>query len=230
MPYDKRMQVIQNRLHLAGYKLDCDGYWGDETYRTLMLALDENDVGVIDPVVGMEEQTYKVVVPALWMPEANMKRVIWHWTAGGYEASSLDKEHYHMLVDGKDTVIKGEHSIKANEKIVGEYAAHTKDCNTGSIGLSVCAMVGAIETPYNAGKCPMKESQIHVLAQITAQLCKRYKIPVSRTTTLSHAEVQPTLGIKQRGKWDYSRLPHKPDLVGPLAVGDEIRRLVTAYM
>jgi hypothetical protein len=45
-------------------------------------------------------------------------------------------------------------------------------------------------------------------------------------TVLTHAEVQPTLGVKQRGKWDITRLSFKPDLVGAIPVGNYIRETV----
>lgn len=167
-------------------------------------------------------------IPSLWMPTAKMKRIHWHWTAGSHTASEADREHYHMVVEGDLDVIKGDHSIKDNEVLKGEgtYAAHTLSANTGAIGLSMCAMAGAVETPFNPGKFPVTPEQLRVLVMLTAQLCIRYKIPVSRQTTLSHAEVQPTLGIPQRGKWDYSRLPFW-QIEGAVAVGDAIRRLVT---
>ena len=44
MPFDKRIQVIQNRLVMGGYsvgKHGADGFWGDDTYDGLMDALDK---------------------------------------------------------------------------------------------------------------------------------------------------------------------------------------------
>lgn len=228
MPFDKRIQVIQNRLVMGGYnvgKAGADGLWGDDTYDGLMDALDKlfGPLGGPTPVVGP--------IPALWLPKANMKRVIMHWTAGAYAASELDKEHYHMVIEGDLDLIKGDYSIKDNEVIHGtHYAAHTRNCNTGSIGISLCCMAGAIETPFNAGKFPMKKEQMDKLIECVAQLCRFYGIPVTRQTVLSHAEVQPTLGITQAGKWDYTRLPFEPTIIGALAVGDFIRSRVQAIL
>ena len=68
-------------------------------------------------------------------------------------------------------------------------------------------MVGAVERPFNAGRYPITPAQVDALARLCADLCRDYTIPVTRKTVLTHAEVQPTLGITQRGKWDVSWLP-----------------------
>src|SRR5690606_24142627 len=47
--------------------------------------------------------------------------------------------------------------------------------------------------------------------------------PVTRKTMLSHAEVQGTLGIAQRQKWDFTRLPFNDSLRGAHAIGDWMR-------
>jgi hypothetical protein len=158
-----------------------------------------------------------------------VKRVIFHWTAGGNTPSNLDKGHYHFLIDGAGNVHKGTHPVEANRKPVkGKYAAHTLNCNTGSIGVAVCAMAGAVERPFNAGSAPITPAQVKALAGLLRDLCAQYKIPVTRETVLSHAEVQPTLGIKQRGKWDIAWLPGMKGPGDPVAVGDKIRAMVKA--
>jgi len=235
---DARVRNIQLELLDKGYDLGrwgADGDMGPATEVAAIAAIRASPrVSPLtgDTVAEVIERPSGFKIPAIWMPDAKMSRIIWHWTAGSYNASETDKEHYHMVIEGDDDVIKGEFSIKANERIMGEgtYAAHTLGTNTGSIGLSVCCMAGATESPYNPGKYPFKRSQLLQLVSITAQLCARYKIPVGRRTTLSHAEVQPTLGIQQRGKWDYTRLPFEPGIIGAVAVGDYIRNLVTAEL
>ena len=57
-----------------------------------------------------------------------------------------------------------------------------------------------------------------------------YNIPVTRQTILSHAEVQPTLGIKQRGKWDIAWLPGRATATDPIGCGDHLRKLVAEHM
>lgn len=155
-----------------------------------------------------------------------MKRIILHWTAGSYTPSSHDKEHYHFLIDGKGKVHKGLHPVKANIPPLksGKYAAHTKNCNSNSIGISICAMHDATERNY--GKYPIKEAQWWTAVLEIAGLCKKYGIPVTPKTVLSHAEVQKNLGIKQNGKWDISVLPFDSSVKGARAVGDKLRKEV----
>lgn len=76
-----------------------------------------------------------------------MKRIIVHWTGGTNQCSALDKQHYHWIIDGSGTVHPGKWPELANKKLFGAaYAAHTKGCNTGSIGISLCGMAGASST------------------------------------------------------------------------------------
>jgi hypothetical protein len=158
-----------------------------------------------------------------------VQRVVLHWTAGGHTPSNLDKEHYHFIIAGDGTVVKGKHPVEANRKPVkGQYAAHTLNCNTGSIGVAVAAMAGAVERPFNPGKSPITPAQVTAMAKLVRDLCKGYGIPVTRQTVLSHAEVQPTLGIKQRGKWDIAWLPGMDAPGDPVKVGDHIRGLISA--
>ena len=69
-----------------------------------------------------------------------------------------------------------------------------------------------------------------VLPAVLADLCQRYGIPVTPKTVLSHAEVQGTLGIKQRGKWDISKLAFDPLVVGPDACGGLMRGAVSRLL
>lgn len=159
-----------------------------------------------------------------------MKRIIWHWTAGAHTPSNLDKEHYHRVIDGAGRVHNGKWPISANAGPLkpGGYAAHTLKCNTGSIGIAVAAMAGAQERPFNAGSHPITPAQVEALVAITRDLCREYGIKVTRETVLSHAEVQPTLKIKQRGKWDITYLPGMTGPGDPVKVGDHLRGLVMA--
>ncbi|MBL4917304.1 hypothetical protein [Szabonella alba] len=53
---------------------------------------------------------------------------------------------------------------------------------------------------------------------------------MSRFSTLSHSEIQPTLGIWQNQKWDINWLPGMDAPGDPITVGDKIRALVEAKM
>lgn len=162
-------------------------------------------------------------VPKAALVPAKMERIVVHWTAGNHKASALDREHYHLLIEGDGTVVQGIPSIALNQRPAKKgYAAHTLNCNSGSIGVSLCCMAGAIEEPFNAGVAPMTKVQWDALPYVLAELCRFYSIPVTPQTVLSHAEVEPTLKIKQRGKWDITRLPFAP-VKGAKAVGEVFR-------
>lgn len=159
-----------------------------------------------------------------------LKRIIAHWTVGKYTANSIDKKHYHFVVEetGKiiDCVHKPESNIRPSK---GNYAAHCLNCNTGSIGISMASMFGA-KSQTNFGDYPFTERQFNAMCKKIAELCVEYNISVSPMTVLSHAEVEPTLGIKQRGKWDFTVIPFMPKVKGARACGDEMRKRVNAYL
>lgn len=156
-----------------------------------------------------------------------MKRIITHWSAGSHTPSALDRKHYHFIIDGSGKVHEGNFKPEANLKPVsGKYAAHTLNCNTGSIGVALAAMAGATERPFNAGKYPITQAQMAALYGLLRKLCDQYGIPVTRQTVLSHAEVHPTLGIKQKGKWDIAWVPGMSGIGNPVDVGDMIRKRV----
>lgn len=169
-------------------------------------------------------------VPESWMPSARMSRIHIHWTAGGYKASDGERRCYHLLVEGDGRLVRGHPSIKLNEKPVGGsgYAAHTLNANTGAIGVSLCCMGGreVCEQPFVCGPFPMTPAQWERMIEAVAALAKRYDIPVTSRTILTHAEVEPNLGIRQRGKWDITRIAFDPSVIGAKAVGDRLRREV----
>lgn len=160
-----------------------------------------------------------------------MKRAIWHWTAGAPGMIGVEADSYHEIVQPDGTVQPGTWPIEANRApIRGRYAAHTLNCNGDSIGISCDAMAGAQERPLVWGKTPLTEPQIAAMLRRTAHWCGVYGIPVSRKTTLSHAEVQTTLGITQRQKWDFAVLPGMTRVMDPVAVGDILRKRLVAMM
>jgi len=57
----------------------------------------------------------------------------------------------------------------------------------------------------------------------TWDICCEYNIPVSPWTTLSHAEVQQTLGVAQRNKWDYMVLPCYDKPSDAVKIGNVLR-------
>ena len=111
-----------------------------------------------------------------------------------------------------------------------DYAAHTRRLNTDSIGLAMCGMHGAREAPFDAGRYPLTKHQETQFVKMVAHYAKKYDIPVTRETILTHAEVQPTLGVEQRGKWDICWLPGMLNVGDPIQVGDILRLRVEAVM
>jgi hypothetical protein len=172
-----------------------------------------------------------MAIPPAWMPDVPMRRVICHWTAGSHEAGTIDKDAYHVLIEGNGNLVKGTPSIALNSgRVKVGYAQHTLNCNSGSIGVSMCCMGGAEEGPFNPGRYPMTQAQWNMLISVVAELCMRYRIKVTPRTVLSHAEVENNLNIAQRGKWDISRLPFDPTIIGAAACGDRLREEVAAAM
>lgn len=176
------------------------------------------------------------VIPEAWLVPARPKRVICHWTAGAYAVSELDREHYHVILEdlaalkrGKDVrAHRGDHTIADNDRTGdGDYAAHTRGCNTGSIGLSVACMAGSARGA--GGPYPLTLLLWERLAQAAAECCKHYGIPVTEQTVLQHGEVERLLGIPQAGKWDVTWLPFEPHL-SALEVGAQFRRKVDYYL
>ena len=160
-----------------------------------------------------------------------MKRIIMHWTASGDEVTGNDREHYHEIVDRQGRRVLGIHKPEANLKPKkGKYAAHTRALNTGSIGLAMDCMANAKERPFNPGTAPMTQKQLDAFLLMVAEYCDTYKIPVTRKTVLTHAEVQPTLGVWQRGKWDINWIPGWTKSVSPVAAGDALRTQVSKHL
>lgn len=155
-----------------------------------------------------------------------MKRVIIHWTAGTHNVSAVDKKHYHYIIGGDGAVVAGDLPVSANESTATAYAAHTRGLNTGSIGVAFAAMHGAKERPFSAGRYPITEGQVAAMARLVFDLCEKYGIPVTPETVLTHAEVEPTLGVSQSGKWDVTWLPNMDQAGNARAVGDLLRQKV----
>lgn len=153
---------------------------------------------------------------------SGLTRIHWHWTVGHHKAGAADHGHYHWLFEGDGTAIL--------DYPEDQYRPHTLNANGGAIGLSCCGMVGAQERPFKPGPEPITTASIIAMVRRTALACHEYDIPVSRWSTLSHAEVQPTLGITQKGKWDIAWLPGLSGPRDPVEVGDLIRDMVRQDM
>lgn len=147
-----------------------------------------------------------------------ISRVHWHWTGGAHDPNPTDLKAYHALISG-DGSVRWPVEPTATR-------SHTLNANSGAIGVSICAMRGAKERPFAWGSAPITPAQVSALVRLTARLCRDYDIPVSRWSTLSHAEIQPALGIAQRNKWDLTVLPGMAAPADPICVGDRLREMV----
>ena len=160
--------------------------------------------------------------------DRGIRGVTWHWSAGAKGFIELEKEAYNFLfsttgdtIDGNNT--PAEQAAYDWKKGIG--ASHTRSMNTGWLGLSIDAMAGARQSsPVEWGNNPITWAGIDAMLELTMELCAEYDIPVSRWTTLSHAEVQPTLGVRQKHKWDFCVLPGDTSAFqDPVEVGDKLR-------
>lgn len=171
------------------------------------------------------------IVPEAWMPDARMSRVHVHWTAGTHKANAVDRRSYHVLIEGDGNLVRGDCSIAANQRGSGmKRASHTLNANTGAVGVSMCCMAGARERPFSPGRHPMTEAQWSRMVEVVSDLAHRYRIPVTPATVLTHAEVHPNLNIRQRNKWDITRLAFDPSIEGFREVGDRMRAEVVARL
>jgi len=160
-----------------------------------------------------------------------MKRIIMHWTAGAPGVIPIEADSYHFIINADGSVVEGVPVERNIPPLVnGAYAAHTANANSWSIGISVDAMAGAQERPFAPGKYPITVEQLEGLVRCAAEQASKYGIPVTRQTVLSHAEVQPTLGIPQRQKWDIMWIPGMLEPGNPVAVGDVLRAKIASAM
>ena len=216
------MKEIQKALGITA-----DGIRGPVTTGAILHAADQGRVEIL-PKPVYTAPPGGVVSAA---PVTGLKLLVWHWTVGTHTANDTDKEHYHFIVNGDGKVIAGDMKPEDNISIADDrYAAHTKGANTGAIGVAFAGMLGAQERPFDSGDYPLLDEQIEAGMRLSAQLCKLYGIPVGRRTTLTHAEVQPTLGVQQNGKWDITWLPGMQAPKPPIEVGDILRSKLFRYM
>lgn len=162
---------------------------------------------------------------------SGLHRIHLHWTGGAAGIIDLELRHYNEVIDHEANVHSGHFPATAQATYrVGHAASHTLNANTGAIGLAVDCMAGAIERPFHPGSAPMTWPQIGELASRAAYYCEAFDIPVSRYSVLTHAEIQQTLGIRQRWKWDITWLPDMDAPGDPIEVGDRIREMVREKM
>lgn len=158
-----------------------------------------------------------------------MQRIIIHWTAGTNEPNNHEYECYHYLVNGNGLIVEGKHKPEDNENCNdGNYAMHTGGGNTGSIGVAMCGMFG-YTSPKNIGKYPITRKQAEATFRLVAQLCRKYGIPITSQTVITHYEFGQTHSkTTSYGKIDITCLPYAPEL-RKHDIGNYIRNKVRWY-
>lgn len=158
-----------------------------------------------------------------------MRRLILHWSGGGPVPNAVDLRSYHMLVDQFNRRHFGDLAPEANLDISdGIYARHAGGFNTGSIGMSLCGMLDATETPFNPGLHPIKKPQYEEACKWSAELLIGYKLTVTPDTCMLHSEVLPRYGAGIY-KWDVNWLPGMDKPGSHDVMGNAFRARVTSY-
>lgn len=158
-----------------------------------------------------------------------MKRIIIHWTAGTNYSTEYERNHYHFLIDKDCNVIKGKYNPEDNYDCHdGKYAAHCGGGNTGSIGVALCGMLG-YKSFSNVGRYPITKKQCEKMFRFVAELCKKYDIPITPDTIMTHYEFgQKHPNTSSFGKIDIIYLPPYPEQPKE-CIGNFIRNKVKWY-
>lgn len=160
-----------------------------------------------------------------------LSRIHWHWTGGADGVIPVEFRSYNGLVSRDGNRHGGQFPIEAQSNYaVGKAASHTLNANSTAIGLSCDAMAGAIERPFEQGSAPLTWVQLKALLKWSVELGAVHDIPISPFSMLSHAEIQPTLGIKQRWKWDITWLPDMERPGDAVMVGNRLREMMQDYI
>lgn len=231
----RQIFVIQEMLQQGGFRIgQADGDAGPKTMDALREA-----VGFYreqNPTKGDLDESEKPKgengpIPESWLDNGHAIGIVVHWSAGTNRAGASDTPHYHFMIEGDGKLVQGQHTVKDNESSQdGDYAAHTFHHNQNIIGVALCGMADAIESPFSAGPHPITKQQWGLLPHVLAQLCDHYMISVDKSHVLSHAEVQGTLGIPQKGKWDIARLPFDDSLKDATSIGNQFRSATAALL
>jgi hypothetical protein len=99
-----------------------------------------------------------------------------HWSAGHYGQFFND---YHVNIDYDG-------SLYVSSEDLSEVKSHTRQRNSGAIGIALACCVGA--TTEDWGSEPPTDSQIEAMAQVVSVLCKVLDLTVDRERVMTHAE------------------------------------------
>lgn len=148
-----------------------------------------------------------------------------HWCVSYYE-QVFDDYHFCICYNQK----KDEAYLWKNLKYKpedndntsdGKYAPHCKGCNTGNIGIGVCAMVG-FDMNNKKSKAPLNQKQFELMCKLNAELAYKYKFKINEQTVCTHSERNPGRKI------DIDYLPFQPSW-NPEKIHEEIRKKTNWY-
>jgi hypothetical protein len=116
------------------------------------------------------------------------------------------------------------------------YAAHTKGFNSGSVGLALCGMRGAVDRrpdegqvgDVDPGPSPITSQQLNVAIALCVQFLTIWGFHPTEDRIFTHYEAEALHGVKQSGKWDITYIPGK--LFSRRACGPWIRRQIGRFM
>ncbi len=158
-----------------------------------------------------------------------VKKIYLHWTAGHY-GQVYDDYHINIDADGKVYV-----TCEFDKRL-----AHTKNRNSGSIGIALCCGAGAtcyhLRSPdgVDFGTQPPTYVQIDKLAQVIALLTDALELPITSTTVMTHAEVAVQDGYAPDSggdfRWDLWFLPWVPQYRSVCLGGVIIRERAQWYL
>lgn len=159
-----------------------------------------------------------------------MKRIIIHWTAGTNKPCATDLEHYHFLITGSGEVKNGEYKPEDNLNCNdGKYAAHTGGGNTGSIGVAMCGMYVPAKVDIKRTEYPLTRKQYERTFKLCADLCKKYNIPITPDTVMTHYEFgKKHPNTSSAGKIDITYMTPWEEIL-PAKIGDFIRNKIRWY-
>jgi hypothetical protein len=166
------------------------------------------------------------------MQTTGINRLIMHHTGGGLIPSAYDLTRYHGATDVHGKHHEGKFPISANRAGAplrsGKYAAHCKNLNSGSAGETLAGMARSTwAKPYDHNTF-FSQQQVEAFILRCALVVAQYRLSIGRRTTLSHAEVEITLGVDQEAKWDFDYNPFGPTARpqgtrDPVILGDMMR-------
>jgi hypothetical protein len=146
------------------------------------------------------------------LPDAEVRRVYLHWTAGDYRTVFAAYHFCVALDEAGRTIVCATNDLRANARDLSAsgdapYAAHVAGRNSFACGIAVAAMAGA--TPHDFGAFPLRDDLIEGLCRVAAVVCARYAIPVTAGQVATHAEAALEDGYFGAGpeqRWDIARL------------------------